>query len=412
MAGMLLTGWGTRGDCQAVATVAAALAARGHDVILAAPAFMASEAARLGVEFHPVGEDPLAWFDQKTWRRNADPNRVMPALMRLFARQVDLQFERLAPYAASADVIVGQGLSYAAPSLAEAHRVPYIYLSPNVFFFESAHHPSLGINRRGMPDWVNRLTWKQFSITYDLMFRRKINRHRGRYALSPITDARTHIFDPRTTVAILDPELYPVPVDVPLPRPPVGSIAVPPARTTLDEATITFVEAGAPVVLADFGSMPDRKPAATSRLIVEAARAVGARTLLARGWAGLGRGIEPSTDVHVVERLPHSLLFPRADAVIHHGGVGTAAAAARAGVVQVIVPHAYDQHASARCVQAAGVAHEALPRRRLEASSLAQRLNVALTDSALRNRAAELAHVISSRDAIATTVHAIEQQIA
>ena len=411
MAQVLVTAWGTRGDCQPAATVGAGLARRGHDVLLAAPAFMASEGERLGIGFQPLGEDPLSWFEAKPWRRNADPNRVLPSLVRLFARQVDLQFDGLGDAASSADVVVGQGLSYAAPSLAEAHAVPYVYLSPNVFFFESAHHPSLGINRTGMPDWVNRLTWKQFSITYNVMFRRKINRHRRRLDIAEIGDARSHVFDPRATVAIVDPELYPVPSDVPLPSPPVGSIPVPDDEAAIDDATGRFLDGDGPIVLVDFGSMPDRHPAATSRTIIEASRTAGARTLLARGWAGLGQGIETAADVHVIDRLPHSVLLPRVDVVVHHGGVGTAATAARDGVVQVIVPHGYDQHASARCVHAAGVAVEPLPRRRLNTATLAQRLETALGDRTMRERARELAGAISARDPLARTVDLIEQRL-
>lgn len=412
MAKIVMTAWGTRGDCQAIATVGGALAHRGHEVRLAAPGFMEPEAARLGVGFSPMGDDPLAWFEEKPSRRQADPRRSMPALLRLFARQVDRQFDDLSGLVAEADIVVGQALTYAAPSLADAHHLPYVYLSPNVFFFDSAHHPSLGINRAGMPAWVNRLTWKQFSITYNLMFRRKINRHRAQRGLAPISDARTHVFDAGRTIAILDPELYPVPVDVSLPRPPVGSIPVPSDGVVLDEATAAFLDGPRPLVFVDFGSMPDRDPRTTSAAIVTAARSVGARVILSAGWAGLGEGVSPARDVHVVRGLPHSMVLPRVDAFVHHGGVGTAATAARAGVVQVVVPHGYDQHASARCLRTAGVATEPLPRRRLDATALADRLGAAITDSEVRTRAAELAQVISSRDSLESTVVAIEEALA
>jgi vancomycin aglycone glucosyltransferase len=41
--------------------------------------------------------------------------------------------------------------------------------------------------------------------------------------------------------------------------------------------------------------------------------------------------------------VSHDVLFPRVAAVVHHGGAGTTAAAARAGVPQVITPMFGDQ---------------------------------------------------------------------
>lgn len=411
MAKIVLSAWGTRGDCQAITTVGGALAQRGHDVVLAAPGFMEPEATRLGVGFRALGDDPLAWFEEKPNRRQADPRRTLPAMLRLFARQVDGQFASLSDVVAGADAVVGQALSYAAPTVAESLDVPYVYLSPNVFFFDSVHHPSLGINRAGMPAWVNRLTWKQFSVTYNVMFRRKINRHRAQRGLPPITDARTHVFDAARTVAILDPELYPVPVDVALPQPPVGSIPVPSDGVAVDEETQAFLDGPGPLVLVDFGSMPDRDPRSTSAAIVSASRAAGARVILSAGWAGLGEGVS-GPHVHVVRGLPHSLVLPHVDAFVHHGGVGTAATAARAGVPQVVVPHGYDQHASARRLRDAGVATEPLPRRRLDATTLADRLVVATTDIEMRARAREIGEAIASRDALGSTVSAIERTLA
>src|SRR5204862_2935338 len=40
---------------------------------------------------------------------------------------------------------------------------------------------------------------------------------------------------------------------------------------------------------------------------------------------------------------PFSQLFPECDAVVHHGGAGTAAQALAAGLPQLIVPMAWDQ---------------------------------------------------------------------
>ena len=360
MAKVLVAAWGTKGDCQSAGTVAGALAARGHDVCFAGPGFMAQNRVLARLPFTPLGDDPLEWFEAKPSRRNTDPRLVLPRLLPLFARQVRHQFDTLAALSDGADLVVGQGLAYAAPSIAESVGAGYHYLSPNVFFFASQHHPPLSSKRVALPTWANRLSWRQFSLFYNVVFRRNINRHRSELGMAPVRDVASHVFDTRRAIAAFDPELYDPPPDVraALPHAPVGSIPVPADGDDLDEATRSFLDGEPPVVAVDFGSMPDHDPEKTSRALVEGAREAGARVVLSRGWAGLRI---PESDVgrhdaHVVSQVSHSALFPNVQVVVHHGGVGTAATAARAGIPQLIVPHAYDQHASAQRLQQAGVA--------------------------------------------------------
>ena len=411
MARIVFAAWGTRGDAQASLILASAMRRRGHDVELAAPGFLAAEAARLEVPFTCLGDDPLTWFGERSWRRRADPRAVMPALLRLFAAQVAPQFGTLVERVERADLVVGQGLAYAAPSVAEAVRVPYRYLSPNVFLLASAHHPALSPALQRLPRWANRLAWRQNSVIHDVVFRRRINLHRDRLGLAPIRAVHPHVFDTSRTIAVFDPELYPPPADVELLSPPVGSIAPTDTDGGVDTETEAFLAGVGPVIAVDFGSMPDRAPEATTRVLVGAARDVGARLLLSRGWAGLGVGAWGS-DVHVVSSPAHAVVFPRVDVVVHHGGVGTSATAARAGVAQLVVPHAYDQHASAKQLQSAGMAPTPIARRRLTRDTLAGRLGAVLGNDSMRHRAVRIGRQITARDAVGAAVRRLEEALA
>ena len=51
--------------------------------------------------------------------------------------------------------------------------------------------------------------------------------------------------------------------------------------------------------------------------------------------------------VMCVDSIPFGRLFPRAAAVVHHGGIGTSAQALKAGVPQLVMPMAFDQHDNA-----------------------------------------------------------------
>jgi vancomycin aglycone glucosyltransferase len=79
-----------------------------------------------------------------------------------------------------------------------------------------------------------------------------------------------------------------------------------------------------------------------TRRLIGAARAVGRRIIVSRGWADLGL-IDDAPDCMAVGDVSYDVLFPRVAAVVHHGGAGTTAAAARAGVPQVITPMFGDQ---------------------------------------------------------------------
>lgn len=404
VATVVVAAWGTRGDAQSAVTLAGALGTAGHEVRLAAPACMESEATRLGLAMTALGDDPLEWFRERPGRRHVDTRRVLPRLLPVFARQVAKQFETLSGLSDGADVVVAQGLSYAARSVAEAAGVPYHYLSPNVFLFPSPHQPPLSTTRATLPAWVNRISWWQFAAFYEVVFRRRVNRGRNELGLPRVSGIARHVFAADRAIAAFDPELYPPPPDVAeqLPAPPIGSFPIPGEEDAIPDRARDWLDArDGPVVAVTFGSMPDHRPAETGRALAEGARAAGVRLLVCEGWAELDAA---GPHVHVCGDVPHTALFRHVDVVAHHGGVGTAATVGRAGAVHVVVPHAYDQHASAHRLQAAGVAGDALPRRRLDAESFEHAVRDALGDDARRARAEEVGRAIRARDPVAAAV--------
>lgn len=69
--------------------------------------------------------------------------------------------------------------------------------------------------------------------------------------------------------------------------------------------------------------------------------------------------------------LPFAPVFPHARAVVHHGGIGTAAKAYAAGVPQVITPLAFDQFDNGEHVRRSGAGF-CLPFRNITAAALAE----------------------------------------
>ncbi|MFJ8959795.1 glycosyltransferase [Lentzea sp. NPDC102401] len=164
-----------------------------------------------------------------------------------------------------------------------------------------------------------------------------------------------------------------------------------------------FLNAGEAPVCIGFGSMIGADPAATARLITEAVHQAGVRAVLLTGWGGMS-DIATTDNVFVIDQAPHSWLFPRARAVVHHGGAGTTAAALRAGVPSVVVPHGVDQPFWAKRIADLGVGPRPLPRSTLSVHSLAAALHAAVTDDRMRTRAALLGERIRTEDGITAAV--------
>ncbi len=174
-------------------------------------------------------------------------------------------------------------------------------------------------------------------------------------------------------------------------------------------ALLDFLDAGPAPICVGFGSMAARNPQATAGLAIEAAKRAGQRAILLSGWSGLRQGDLPDS-VFVAESLPHAWLFPRAAAVVHHGGAGTTAAGLRAGVPSLAVPFFGDQAFWGQRMADLGVGPAPIPRKRLTVDHLVQAMQQMTGDHAMRSRAADLGARIRAEDGIARAV-AILQQI-
>jgi sterol 3beta-glucosyltransferase len=133
-----------------------------------------------------------------------------------------------------------------------------------------------------------------------------------------------------------------------------------------------FINAGSPPVYVGFGSMSNTKTAKQTTLTVFGALLkAGKRGVVASGWGGMSKEVDVPNNVFLLDAAPHSWLFPRMSAIVHHGGAGTTAESLRSGVPTVVVPHALDQFAWGLRVFELGVGPEHIPKKKLTVASLA-----------------------------------------
>ncbi|GAP99987.1 glycosyltransferase [Leptolyngbya sp. NIES-2104] len=173
-------------------------------------------------------------------------------------------------------------------------------------------------------------------------------------------------------------------------------------------ALLEFLQRGSPPVFIGFGSMVSRDPEETAELVLQAIQLTGQRALLQSGWNGLRKSDLPDT-VFMVDSIPHSWLFPRVAAVVHHGGAGTTAVGLRAGIPIVVIPFFGDQPFWGQRVAELGVGTAPIPRKKLTAERLAEAIHQAVSDRAMRQRATELGAKIQAEDGVANAVAIVQE---
>jgi UDP:flavonoid glycosyltransferase YjiC (YdhE family) len=176
-----------------------------------------------------------------------------------------------------------------------------------------------------------------------------------------------------------------------------------------DSELIRFLESDSRPVYIGFGSMPGRHPQAIMNLVGEALKQAGQRAVMIRGWNRSTHLEYDPNRIFLLDSVPHSWLFDRVAAVIHHGGAGTTATGLRAGRPTMVIPHMSDQPFWGRRVHELGAGTRPIPRHKLNAADLAAGIQKLVTDKHMRGTAEVLAESIQREDGVARTVALIER---
>jgi UDP:flavonoid glycosyltransferase YjiC (YdhE family) len=394
---ILVVADGTRGDVQPMQVLASMLKNEGHRLTVAAPPGMRATIESAQLPFVPLALDTGAMMSELSAAVVAGPRAVLRAAPRFLVGSLDSQMAVLPELVRDADFVLCGGIHVAISSLAERYDVPWRWVVFSVTALPSSWHPPMVLPIGRAPRAVNWLAWHLSRALLNRALREPLNAHRARLGLPALHDVAAALQCPNPIVAI-DPELAPLAPDMQH-HDVVGHLDAG-AGDELPDELERFLADGAPPVYVGFGSMTDPDPAATTRQVIEAAQRASCRVILSRGWAGLGAQPLPPGCL-AVGPVSHSRLLPRVAAIVHHGGAGTTAAAARAGVPQLIMPHLADQYHYAAHVHALGVGARPLRRAALRADTLGRRLQTLLHDEAMRERARALAARIAARPPLA-----------
>jgi|GEM_PF-116426 len=403
---ILLAPAGTRGDFQPQLALALALKRRGHAVTMVASPPFAARCAALDIPFVPLGLDIQAWMDEHGKDVGSNLPRALKAFNAVLGDQVTVQFEGLHALTANADLLVGAGLQFAGASVCAARNIPYRYVAYAPSILVSRFHPPPIVPLLRFPSSLNRAAWWMFEAFYNRLVLARCNTQREKLGLPPLASFWGQAVTSQPLLA-WDAALAPIPADAPPAAVVTGSWHVPDGQP-LDERLETFLRAGERPVVFGLGSMTDAHAAETTRQVVGACRDEGKRLVLLGGWAGYGKDLT-GDDVLVVSEAPHLSLYPRAAFVIHHGGAGAVAAAARSGVPQMAVAHLGDQFQWANALFDAGVSPPPFARRGMTQQKLREALRWMTSHPEATARAAQLGETVRASRGVEAAVDELER---
>jgi sterol 3beta-glucosyltransferase len=179
-----------------------------------------------------------------------------------------------------------------------------------------------------------------------------------------------------------------------------------PSKMKLPKDVEKFLDDGKPPVFIGFGSNPIARPEEYFTMFSHVLEATNQRLIISKGWADLPETKEK--DILYVEEMPYEYLFPRLAAVIHHGGTGTMAVAARAGIPQAAFPFMADQFENRKQITRLGIGPDTTDFKKMTAEDITNAIRACVTDVRFKENAVSLAEKLKGVNGVDMTVKVVE----
>jgi UDP:flavonoid glycosyltransferase YjiC (YdhE family) len=394
---------GTRGDIQPLMALARALSHRGHDTLIAAPPEHKAWVETCGCAFHSLGSDFTRMLRGYPHVHTLKPITGFLGFLRLEIRK---QLFQLPGIIEGADLVLGASLCMGLHTTAELRDIPYGFVAMTPQILPSAHHPFIALPFQNLSPWLNHLSWETARVLDRLNFTALINKERRRLKLAPVKDILRH-FIGRHVIVASDAVIAEVPPDVKTDFLQTGYLHLENDQP-LTGPVEAFLAAGPAPIYFGFGSMSTREQEELVVLIEASLRLTGQRGILA-GFRFEETRFKNSNRCLFINEAPHPQLFTRLAAVVHHGGSGTTATAARAAVPQIIVPHILDQYYWGERVYRCGLGPRPIRRYRLTAERLANAIKGCVAGRIYYDCASRVAEEIKNQESQRLAVEYLEK---
>ncbi len=368
---MLLTTIGSAGDVHPYIAIGTELRRRGHDVLLLTNPYFESRVLGAGLAFGALGNR------EEYLRAIADPRLVSPRVSGRFVIN-ELVLSRAHEHSVATrrairafrpDVALRHIISFGPAWALQRENIPTACATLTPLFWFSPDDP--GAFGRFNPQTRFAWLWRAalpFAKRYaSFVFDSRVNQLRVQCGLESRRNAFvSDLLGDGMRLGLWSPTFRGV-----TPHDPAESTIcgfcihdAHPEHTEEEDALEVFLAQGdAPLVFTLGSSVVHHAGDFYSRARA-AATALRRRAVLLVGSDDVRKldGHVPSDRLHIASYARYTTLFPRACAIIHHGGVGTTAQALIAGTPQLILPHANDEFDNALRAERLGTTCRAAPR--------------------------------------------------
>lgn len=400
---------GTDGDVFPHIGLGAVLKSRGHRVTLAAPETYRARALALGLEFSSLVST------EDVERMLADPDLFHPYRSgQMMARwgnpMLSRQYAILAKLAREPrSVIVANPGVLPARLVQEKHGCPTVTLLLQPGLLPSSTAPPEMPGGLTIPTWfpqvLRGLYWLSVDAAGYLLVAKPLNAVRTTLGLNRVR--RLFRWWLSTDLVIgLFPDWYAAPqLDWPPQVRLAGFGRFDGVREELPDDLLAFCQAGSRPVAFTLGTGM-MHAARFFRTAVAVCKRLGARGILLSKYTDVIPPDLPSS-ITPCKFAPFRKLLPHCKAVVHHGGIGTTAAALEAGCPQLILPLAWDQPDNAARVVRLGVGLTLRSRQR--SSGHITRALASLMNIEMRTRCQTVAEQINRLNGLEVTADWVEE---
>jgi len=410
---ILIATSGSLGDLHPFVALAHALATEGLEPVVATCDYYRDYILSEGLAFAPIRPD----LDDMTRDLSLDLHGIAGKmaqddaflLRKLIFPYLRQSYEDISAAAEGASLIVAHSLGFSTQASAEMLGLPLVSIALSPLFLPSTYDPPASAPlpyilapRNSVGRAYNSLA-KALTLRAIWLWATPLRKFRAQLGLRNDLGPGPFLIGSHaaSTIGLFSPLLAPLQPDYPANFVVAGHSfhdRFMEAGEALRPAHEEFFDAGAPPIVFTLGSFFVRDRVDHFRACVGAAQNLGRRALLllhADDLAEFGSGF--SKDVMALSYVPHSWVFPRACAVVHHGGIGTSGQAMRSGVPQLITPVMGDQFDNAARLERLGIA-KTLVAKKATMESLRDSLARLFSDENCANRARDVSAIVEKED--------------
>jgi len=388
--------YGTRGDVQPMLALSIGLAEKGHQIVFIANPENEEMVKDFGFSFVPFGPNVKEQIRQNALMKRS-PTKNSPSAMKEFKTYIGDQLNLLPDIIRGSDLILNAGLGMGVASAADIANVPYRF----VIFYPTLLGPGSSATI------LKRMKVALMVFMANSILKSFINKKRLEAGLDPIKSVPDSYAGEHVIVAA-EEALNKVNEGVKAKYTQTGYLFLP-VKNKLPKKVEDFIVSGTPPVFIGFGSNPIYYPQELTQMFNRIAESTGQRLIVSKGWADLINS-ESSSDVLYVDDISYELLFPKMAAIIHHGGTGTMAYAARAGIPQAAFPFMADQFINRDQIFKLQIGPKTFDFKKMTEKEIVAAIRDCVSNDLYKRRAVEISEKIHEKDGLKLTVQLIEEE--